>query len=241
MNFTQNASISRSPAYSFGYRAGNLPGTFDAQTRVIMKMKTLSFGMLIVLTVLSASGQGTFLFDQQSSTDEVSSPPGRFQLPPFAGHGDGESFTPTLSSVGFIRLMLYPLGSGQSGHIYCNLCSDSIYGPIIGTTESVLLADNFGGPVSLQFANPVAVTPGSTYYFEAVVEHSWAAGIGQYNYPGGSLFLAGTPEAVNFWFREGIIVPEPSTIGLLTIAAVLLFYSCRLSGRSLSPVEPRVW
>ena len=182
----------------------------------------------LFLTAPAAVGQGTvYLYDQQSSTDEISTPPGTFQLPPIAGYGDGESFAPAFTSVGFIRLMLYPLGPRQSGFIYCNLRSSSIFGPIIGTSESVLLADNFSGALTLQFANPVSVTPGSTYYFEAVVDHSWAAGIGQYNYPGGSLFLAGTPEAVNFWFREGIIVPEPSAAAFAILGAAALLLTCR--------------
>ena len=121
--------------------------------------------------------------------------------------------------------MVSPIGSNQGGLIYANLRSGSIYGPIIGTTASVQLADNFDGPLNLEFVKPVAITPGTTYYFEPVVDHSWNMGIGQYNYGGGSGFLAGTPEAWNLWFREGIIVPEPSSFALLIIGGCGLLWS----------------
>jgi len=113
--------------------------------------------------------------------------------------------------------MVSPIGSNQSGLIYANLRSGSIYGPIIGTTASVQLSDTFSGPLNLEFASPVTLTRGTTYYFEPVADHSWSMGIGQYNYSGGSGFLAGTPEAWNLWFREGIIVPEPSSAALLLL------------------------
>lgn len=120
--------------------------------------------------------------------------------------------------------MVSPVGAGQGGLIYANVRSGSIYGPIIGATPAVQLANNFSGPINLQFANPVAVTPGTTYYFEAVVDHSWNAGIGQYAYAGGSGFLAGTPEPWNYWFREGTVVPEPSSLALVVISGCFLVW-----------------
>jgi len=182
-----------------------------------MKISSSTLGFLTLLAACCVNGQGTVIYDQQSSTDETSSPPGLLQIPTTPGYGDGESFTPTLSSVGFLRLMVAPIGSNQGGLIYCHLRSGSIYGRIIGTTASVQLADTFSGPLNLEFASPVTLTPGTTYYFEPVVDHSWSMGIGQYNYSGGSGFLAGTPEAWNLWFREGIIVPEPSSVALLVV------------------------
>ncbi|HEV2211612.1 MAG TPA: hypothetical protein VG167_22830 [Verrucomicrobiae bacterium] len=138
---------------------------------------------ILLLTVLAlfigtlcAKAQGTFIYDQQSST--VSNAPATIMLEYVPGYGAGQSFTPTLSSVSFIRLWLIPAGPSQGGLISCALRSGSINGPIIGETPPVYVAGTFSGPLSLQFSNPVAVTPGTTCYFEPLAERSCDAGIG---------------------------------------------------------------
>jgi hypothetical protein len=85
----------------------------------------------IVLLLLSAgniaAAQGTFIYDQQSSTDESAWPYG-------AGGNlqnstpTGQSFTPSLSAVGFVRLNLNdpnPI-NGLGATIYLNLRTGSI-------------------------------------------------------------------------------------------------------------------
>ena len=106
----------------------------------------LQLASFFALASFSVCGQGTFVYDQQSSTDETSAPPGVVQVPGFPGYGDGQSFTPSLTSVGFIRLLFSGIGSGT---IYVNVRSDSIFGPIIGT--SGLLDVKFSGPRTFVF------------------------------------------------------------------------------------------
>ena len=116
--------------------------------------------------------------------------------------------------------------------MYVNLRADSITGPILAATEPVFLPDTFGGTgrgfTNFLFAAEAPVTPGTTYYFQPVVEsgdiimaHVF---IPTFDSPGGSLFIQGQPAKNDMWFREGIVIPEPCTVPLLLlgIAAFLL-------------------
>src|SRR5947209_19213750 len=100
-----------------------------------------------------AFGQGTVVFDQQSSTDESL---------PFYGQGGsmqntvspwGQSFTPVLSSVGFISLKYVDgnLNDGFGATVYLNLRSGSISDPSIGVTESVSIPSSFPGNTIFTF------------------------------------------------------------------------------------------
>jgi hypothetical protein len=197
-------------------------------TRAIMKPSCIHVGALLFLTALCACGQGTFVYDQQSSTDET----------PLRGVGGdmnqisppwGQSFTPAQSSVGFVKFMFNNGNiNGLGATIYVNLVSDSISGTIIGTSASVTMPNAFAGPATFLFPSPVPLTPGTTYYFEPMLQSvgTWNIVAGPYNYPGGSVFVGGTPApASDFWFREGIVVPEPSSAALLALTGgvVLLF------------------
>ncbi len=67
--------------------------------------------------------QGTFLYDQQSSTNETPTSGGAQpviqQSTPI-----GQSFTPAFSAVGFVRLKLYDVNpnNGLGATLYVNLC-----------------------------------------------------------------------------------------------------------------------
>ena len=66
----------------------------------------------------------------------------------------------------------------------------------------------------------MAVTAGTTCYFEQLRNflRCWHWFL---SYPGGSPFLSGTLEPWDYWFREDIMVPGPSTalVGLLEAGA----------------------
>jgi hypothetical protein len=191
-------------------------------------MKTdLIFKRYSVLTVfllaISVRGQGTFVYDQQSVSSDY---PGGVGAGFQQDYPIGQSFTPTLDSVGFIRLAIdgggqYP---GSAATFYVNLMSDSISGTIIGSTETVTIPPIILVPWNFIFSTPVSVTPGQTYYFQ-VVEQSgddtWGIiGDPDYRYPGGTLFFNGVAvPCSDLWFREGIVVPEPSS-ALLLLAGV---------------------
>jgi hypothetical protein len=193
---------------------------------------TLPCLLFILIAGVSASAQGTFIYDQQSSTDETPWPVGSGGAAmQQIGAPWGQSFTPTLGGVDFIRLLLYshaPPGQSQTT-VYANLRSGSITGPIIGTTDSVLLTYPFTGPVNFFFPTTIPVTPGLTYFFDPHASGGYMnIAAGSYNYPGGFGYESGLPFGGDFWFREGIIVPEPSATALLFLAAAgFLFRTSR--------------
>jgi hypothetical protein len=184
---------------------------------------------LILLGFACATGaaraQGTLVFDQESSSDEVSSFGGvRIQF-----YGTvGQSFTPSLSTVGFVRLRQFDINPGNfvGATLVLNLRSTAINGPILGTTVPVVLDDSFAGSVSFFFAAAVPVTPSTTYFFETVVQSGDNWGITTMsnlpgdNYPGGIFYGGQQPfPAGDLWFREGIVVPEPSSTLLFVLGS----------------------
>ena len=90
--------------------------------------------------------------------------------------------------------------------------------------------NGFRGATTFLFATPITLTPGVPYYFEPLElpntgvppnNGPWNAAGGQYNYPGGSGYLNGDQEAWDYWFREGIVVPEPSSVALLALGGAV--------------------
>ena len=187
---------------------------------------------ILLLSACACLGQGTFVFDQQSSTDETPPPlnAGGARIQGYPDYGFGQSFTPSLSSVGFIRLLLADANTSDSigALVYLNLRS-SVNGSIIGTSSSVTMLNGFSGPENFFFSTPVPVAAGSSYYFEAVEQTGgpWNMfGIGD-TYPRGSAYNAGSPQVGDYWFREGIVVPEPSPVALLLLSSGALWFHRR--------------
>jgi hypothetical protein len=176
-------------------------------------------------------GQGTFVYDQQSFSSTI--PPNiTYQIE--ANQPIGQSFTPTLSAVGFVQLELGDSVNlnGVGATVYVNLRADSITGPVLSSTEPVFMPDNFFGATNFFFSSPISVTPQTTYYFQPVVQSgdSWVVNtaLGD-DYPRGTMYYQGAVlRNFDFWFREGLIVPEPSSTGLLLIGSGVLFYVRRM-------------
>jgi hypothetical protein len=182
-------------------------------------MKKLKVCVLLVFLAIPSFGQGTLVFDQQSSTDENYSP--------LAGGGAiqfyatvGQSFVPSVSSVGFVRLRFFDITSGNSvgANVVVCLRTNAINGPILATSPVVTMADGFQGSTNFVFSSPVAVTPGTTYYFDVAVQSgdNWGfMSLGD-TYAKG-MFYGGQGGffAADLWFREGIVVPEPTALALL--------------------------
>ena len=171
----------------------------------------------------SVFAQGTFVYDQQSADENT--PGGAAGVIQFL-QPLGQSFTPTFSSVGFIRLFIYDAQTGNDlgATLHVNLRSDSITGPILATTDPVVLPDGGGRHVNFFFSAPVSVTPGATYYFQPEVQSGdlWAIVSYPYNYPRGTAFAHGLPDPNDLWFREGIYIPEPSAALLLVCGGGLV-------------------
>jgi hypothetical protein len=194
-------------------------------------MKKRLFGPLspfLLSGTLCASGQGSFLFDQQSSANETPTPGAGITIQTIAAPY-GQSFTPLLTGIGFVRLNLDDKqpGNGVGATLYVNLRSDSIGGPILSASTPISLLDGFAGPATFFFPTEVPLTPGTAYFFQPVVQaHGdlWGVLGGEgFDYPGGYMWRGG--QAVfqsDYWFREGIVVPEPHAMVLIPLAFILL-------------------
>ena len=102
-----------------------------------------------------------------------------------------------------------------------NLHSDSMSGPVIGATDSVTMANGFTGPTTFFFPSTVALTPGVLYYFEPVLQSggSWYVDVEAHTYAGGMAYNGGVGSGgTDLWFREGIVVPEPSALALVLVS-----------------------
>ena len=201
-------------------------------------MKTLCLTTALVSISLSLNAQGTFIYDQQSSTEAVpAESAGILQT-----EGPiGQSFTPSLAAVGFVRLDLYDLnfGNGKGATVYLNLRANSITGTILGSSIPVFMPDSFGGSggfTNFVFAAPVEVTPGTVYFFDIALQTGsdlWAVRrfVQGSDYTGGTEWFQGQPGTDDLWFREGIIVPEPDSSALLFFGTGFLLWLRKMRHR----------
>ena len=204
----------------------NSEGCMKTKKLLTMKMPLLQIRLIVWLSFpLVAIAQGTFVFDQQSS-DESNG--GLTGVTIQSAQPVGQSFTPSLDGVRFVRLHLLDVnrGNGLGATVYVNIRSDSITGTILASTEPLNLPDGWGSPttgyVDFLFPTTVAVQPGTTYFFQPVVQSgdSWGMLGDAFNYPGGTSFVLGNPNpAIDYWFREGVVVPEPSPCVLILFFA----------------------
>ena len=183
-------------------------------------MKITASLSLLFSAVLAAQAQGTFVYDQQSATDGMAT----FLSSINRGQPIGQAFTPSLGSVGFVQIQLVNVQNLTNATIAVNLWGDSLGGTLLGSSDPLSLPAGYGpDTANLLFASPVAVNPGSTYYLQPVIQaggnNSWFVLTDFYNYSGGALFIQGQPrtDGLTAWFREGIIVPEPTVMSLLLL------------------------
>ena len=167
----------------------------------------------------SASAQGTFVFDQQTSE----SVDGAILLSrtPF-----GQSFTPTLDSIDFVELRLNDGATPST--VAINIRSGSITGLLLGTSMPTTLPSFSGGVSDFLFSDSIALTPGTKYYFEPVVVSGGYATseVTFIDYTGGDQIYDGAVQRGDLWFREGVIssVPEPSSEALWLMAGTILLW-----------------
>ena len=211
-----------------------------------MKTQRL-LALSILFTAFYVCGQG-FIYDQSSATN-TGAVIGDYTVLIQDSQPMGQSFTPSLSAIGFVQLKfadgLPANGIGTS--VYVNLWSGSISsGTLLGSTAPVAMPDGIDfGITNFYFPIPVSLTPGTTYYLQPVTETgdaaAWeviASGIYEgtgYNYPGGVAIFNGVVSTKDLWFREGIVVPEPSAVMLgLLGSGVFLYARSKRKGISTS-------
>jgi hypothetical protein len=176
----------------------------------------------------AARGQGSFQYDQQSWPVPIPANLLEYIQP---NQPIGQSFTPSLSAVGFVQFELFDghPNNGLGATLYVNLRSNSIAGPILSASSPVFLPDTpvGGGVTNFFFAGGAAVAPGTTYFFEIVVQSGdlWHVNsLGADDYPRGTAYYQGISQPLeDLWFREGIVIPEPAAAWLVIVTAAAWF------------------
>src|SRR5689334_14952637 len=108
-----------------------------------MVMRRITFILPLVFSISLCRGQGTFDYDQQSADESVGG--GAFGAIS-SNQPIGQSFTPTLPSVGFIRVQLADSvpANGVGATVCINLRQGSITGAILGSSNPVSMTNGFG-------------------------------------------------------------------------------------------------
>ena len=183
-------------------------------------MKTLLVISNLLLFPIFAPSQG-FVVDQQS-TNLVEGAAALSSI----NQPMGQSFTPSLLSINFVTLRLFDGDFSQTSGatVYVNLRANSIGGTILSSTAPVFLPDMFFDKTNFLFATPIAITPGTTYFLQPVIQSGDE--IGSYltdrSYTGGIAYEQGTASPFyNLWFQEGVIgTPEPSSSALVLLGGL---------------------
>ncbi len=204
-----------------------------------MKSKRFNRAKLVVIVVAVAShsipmlGQGTLLVDQASgTTDELLQ-----EFSPFPTNQLAQSFTPSLSAVGFVQFSTFVFddNNGAGVTFAVNLRQGAYNGPVLSSTTPLLMVNRLITQIgTFYFPEEVPLIAGQRYYLEPVLLSAGSMDIATKSpspYLGGDLWSNGLmdPQA-DLWFREGVVVPEPGAVCLFLLGGgVLLFY--RRAGR----------
>jgi hypothetical protein len=205
-----------------------------------MKTTILNLTVAIFIAASLQTHAQSFVYDQQSATSPAS--------PIGNGNVDGidiqpnpltQSFMPTLSAIGFVQFEFEDVpNNGNSGAtVYVNLWTGSpnIHSAtLLGSTTPVYMPNGFvsdnlfvAGVTNFYFSTSIALTVGQTYYLQPVVlsgDNPWDIVTIGNTYPNGQLFANGLPgqPSTDLWFREGVVVPEPTTLALFGLAGLLI-------------------
>ena len=219
---------------------------------MIMK-PILLYVWLSLQGIIQLYGQGALIYDQQSSTNNSGDNVSMTAIS--AGQPVGQSFTPTFSSIDFVRFRFSvprgPISFSATGTVFVNLWSGGISnGVLLAATAPVVVSLLFPNTVAytnLFFDATVALNPGTTYYLQPFVQSEVGTlNIGIYQppfypatYAGGMAFINGRGlGAADLWFREGIIaVPEPSSGRLLFMASFFWLLLIGGKGGRLKPMH----
>src|SRR5438094_6420513 len=148
-----------------------------------------------------------------------------------------QSFTPSLPGIGYIQLATFINAAGGGVTVIINLRQDAYNGPIVSSTTPIVVVNGITQIGTFYFPANIPIIPNQVYYFEPVVLSggTWFVGYkGPSTYDRGDLFSNGVPSggAVDLWFQEGIVVPEPRGVWLLLFGGSVLFWCRRIGMKS---------
>lgn len=118
----------------------------------------------------------------------------------------GQSFTPTLTSLNFVNLLL--LTDNGRATVGVNIRLGSISGPVLATSQPTVIPFSVAPRVlSFRFSTPVTLVAGDLYVIEpfVVCGHILIGSTQTNSYVGGNQILRGIAQTNNdLWFQEGI-------------------------------------
>ena len=139
----------------------------------------------------------------------------------------GEEFVPDLDRLDVVEFQTADMGSGSDtlgALLRVDVHRNTIYDPVLGSSDLVDLPHGFQGVTRFEFAAPVSVEPGAVHVIELVhvAGENWGGGLrGLFAdiCPGGRPIWNGEPmEYDDFWFREGVLgvsAAETSSWGVI--------------------------
>jgi hypothetical protein len=192
------------------------------------KAVKLAVGALVWWSSLASSFAQGLVVDQASGPDQLTSQATLIPDNPIA-----QSFTPSLSAVGYLQLQAFIFATSSGQTLVINLRQGAFNGAIVSSTTPVVLVNRGSEVVTFYFPANVSVIPEQLYYFEPVVLSSGRMLIGDEapsTYSRGDYYANGVPSggAVDFWFREGVVVPEPETFWMLVLGGCLFLWHRRV-------------
>src|SRR5947207_8941022 len=137
----------------------------------VASLSVVAVSFLLAATTSPAQG---LLVDQASGTvDELIQ--NSTTLP---GNATVQSFTPSLSAVGFVQFQAYISAAGSEETVVINLRQGAYNGPILSSTDPVFLINKITQTSTFSFAGNIPITPNQVYYFESVrlSAGNWAIG-----------------------------------------------------------------
>jgi len=203
----------------------------------LKKLKKAGAGVLVLsLIAAEAFSQGFLVVDQASgTTNEL--------LQNFTQIPDNQiaqSFTPSLSTVGFVQFQTYVFddNNGAGVAFAVNLREGAYNGPILSSTTPVVLLNRLMTQIgTFYYPDNISVTPGQLYFFEPVLLSPGSMNTGYKfpsSYPFGEAWNNGVPSSTgsDYWFREGIVVPEPGTVWMLLFGSGVFIWRWRVGKNS---------
>ena len=198
-------------------------------------MNWTKYGGLTVglwLTVGNVIGQGLLVDEASGTPEEIINVATKIPQNDLA-----QSFTPALNAVGFVQLRSLLTGpSGSSVTVVVNLRQGTYNGPIVSGTDPLVIV-NFADVGTFYFPDNIPVTPGQLYFFQPVLQSGGSLDIGYKSpssYSGGEAWNNGLPSVngADYWFREGMVVPEPSIVALFVLGSSLFILRRHVGKRS---------
>ena len=126
----------------------------------------------------------------------------------------GQEFVPELDRLDVVEFQTSDMGAGSDtlgALLRVEVHRNTIYDPVLGSSELVDLPHGFQGVTRFEFAAPVPLEPGALYVIELVqvAGENWGGGtrgLASDICPGGRPIMNGEPmEYDDFWFREGVL------------------------------------